>query len=562
MENRVLLDTNIVLDFLLCRKEINPLWEQLPLYLIQHEIDFCLAAHQIATIEYVFIREAKRLGFWEKPQARLLWSRFLSKATIVKTPATFDKNHRLACRDIEDYQIELAAESAGCRIITRDDEFAVLSDRCLSPQAYLSMAMESKATLVTFLDLKTPHIELRRHLEGAFDRVLNSGWFILGKEVEAFEREFAAYCEAEHCVGVGNGLDALHLILRAYGIGEGDEVIVPANTYIATWLAVSYAGATPVPVEPVEHTYNLDPSHIEAAISPHTKAIIAVHLYGQPADMDAIHLIAGKHHLKVIEDAAQAHGARYKGKRVGSLGDAAGFSFYPGKNLGAIGDGGAVTTNDPDLADKLRVLGNYGSRLKYHNEVKGFNSRLDELQAAFLREKLNKLDEWNERRKLIAGEYLHALHDINSLSPREGAGVREIQNCSTSAAIDSHVALPYVPDWADPVWHLFVVRHPHRDQLQKSLNESGISTLIHYPIPPHLQGAYVELGYTRGAFPISERIHREVLSLPMGPHLDKRQLQAVMGAIKRATEIPGLANTPSFRQGLPESSLQGCETSG
>ena len=222
MQDRVLLDTNIVLDYLLCRKEINPFWEKLPLYLIQHKIEFCLAAHQIATIEYVFIREAKRLGLWEKPQARLLWSLFLSKATIVKTPATFDRNHRLSQRDIEDYQIQLAAESAGCRIITRDNEFSALSDRCFPPQAYLSIAMESQATLVPFLDLKTPHTVLRSQLEAAFDRTLNSGWFVLGKEVEAFEHEFAAYCKAEHCVGVGSGLEALHLILRAYGIGPGD----------------------------------------------------------------------------------------------------------------------------------------------------------------------------------------------------------------------------------------------------------------------------------------------------------------------------------------------------
>lgn len=359
---------------------------------------------------------------------------------------------------------------------------------------------------VPFLDLKAPHEELRAELREAFERVLDSGWFILGNEVRQFEQEFAKYCEAAHCVGVGNGLEALHLILRAYGIGKGDEVIVPANTYIATWLAASHAGATPVTVEPDARTYNIDPARIEAAITPRTKAIIAVHLYGQPADMDAINAIAKKHGLKVIEDAAQAHGARYKSRRVGALGDAAGFSFYPGKNLGALGDGGAVTTNDPDLAEKVRVLGNYGSRVKYHNEVKGFNSRLDELQAAFLRVKLNRLDAWNVRRKAIADEYLNALPD-------------------------NDVVLPYIPVWADPVWHLFVVRSHHRDALQAHLQQRGVDTMIHYPIPPHLQQAYAGIEMQEGSLPIAEAIHREVLSLPIGPHMNKAQVAKVIAAL-------------------------------
>lgn len=355
---------------------------------------------------------------------------------------------------------------------------------------------------IPFLDLKTPHIELRQQLEAAFERVLDSGWYIQGNELKQFEKEFAEYCEVDHCIGVGNGLDALHLILRAYGIGESDEVIVPSNTYIATWLAASYAGATPIPVEPDERTYNIDPACIEAVITSRTKAIIAVHLYGQPADMDAINAIARKYNLKVIEDAAQAHGARYKGKRVGTLGDAAGFSFYPGKNLGAIGDGGAVTTNDAELAEKIRVLGNYGSSVKYHNEVKGYNSRLDELQAAFLREKLKKLDEWNARRKVIAAKYLS-----------------QMEGCD--------LVLPFVPEWADAVWHLFVVRSQQRDTLQKQLGDAGVSTMIHYPIPPHLQPAYAELNYKQGDFPIAEAIHREVLSLPIGPHMNGTEKSVV-----------------------------------
>jgi dTDP-4-amino-4,6-dideoxygalactose transaminase len=358
---------------------------------------------------------------------------------------------------------------------------------------------------IPFLDLKSPYDELRLELSAAFDRVMNSGWYIHGTECKHFEQEFAHYCQAEHCIGVGNGLDALHLILRGYGIGPGDEVIVPSNTYIATWLAASYAGATPVPVEPDARTYNIDPALIEAAITPSTKAIMVVHLYGQPADMDAINVIAKKHQLKVIEDAAQAHGARYKGRRVGSLGDAAGFSFYPGKNLGAIGDGGAVTTNDSVLADKVRVLGNYGSQVKYHNEFKGYNSRLDELQAAFLRAKLPVLDTWNAYRQANAMQYLNQL-DSTAL------------------------VLPYVPDWAQPVWHLFVVRSQQRDNLQKQLGNAGIGTMIHYPIPPHLQPAYAELGYARGAFPIAEAIQQEVLSLPMGPHLGMENATKVIAA--------------------------------
>ena len=347
---------------------------------------------------------------------------------------------------------------------------------------------------IPFLDLKTPHEELREELQEAFTQVLESGWFIQGTQLEAFEREYAAFCGTKHCIGVGNGLDALHLILRAYEIGVGDEVIVPSNTYIATWLAASYAGATPVPIEPDERTYNINPALIEAAITPKTKAIMAVHLYGQPADMDAINTIALKYNLKVIEDAAQAQGAGYKGKLAGNLGDAAGHSFYPGKNLGALGDGGAITTNDDELADKLKVLRNYGSRVKYFNEVKGFNSRLDEMQAAFLRVKLRKLTEWNARRKHIAVYYQENL-DANNL------------------------VLPFVPDWADPVWHLFVVRSKNRDLLQQHLNDSSIGTVIHYPIPPHLQSAYAELNYIHGSFPIAEIIHEQVLSLPIGPHL-------------------------------------------
>ncbi|AKU23464.1 DegT/DnrJ/EryC1/StrS aminotransferase family protein [Massilia sp. NR 4-1] len=361
---------------------------------------------------------------------------------------------------------------------------------------------------VPFLDLKAINLSQQAELEAALQRVLHSGWYILGQEVENFERRFAAYCGAQHGIGVANGLDAIMLILRAYGIGPGDEVIVPSNTFIATWLAVSQCGATPVPVEPVEATYNIDPARIEAAITPRTKAIVAVHLYGQPADMPAIAAIARKHNLKVVEDAAQAHGALCHGKRSGQLGDAAAFSFYPGKNLGALGDAGGVVTDDAALAELLRTYRNYGSQKKYHNLVQGFNSRLDEMQAAVLNVKLNVLDEGNALRRAQAARYSERLAGIPGL------------------------LLPHVPAWAEPVWHLYVVRHAQRDALAQRLAEQGIGTIVHYPIAPHLQQAYAELGYQPGDFPLAEAIHREVLSLPVGPHLSLEQVDQVAAAVR------------------------------
>ncbi len=365
---------------------------------------------------------------------------------------------------------------------------------------------------IPFLNLKATYLELQQELDAAYRRVMESSWYVLGQEVEAFETEFAAYCETLYCVGVGNGLEALHLILRAMEIGPGDEVIVPANTYIATWLAVSYAGAIPVPVEADEKTYNINPEQIEAAITPKTKAILAVHLYGQPANMDLVNEIAKHYQLKVIEDAAQAHGARYKGRRVGGLGDAAGFSFYPGKNLGAFGDGGAVTTNDYELASKIRLLRNYGSRVKYFNEIKGYNSRLDELQAAFLRVKLTKLDEWNARRDQIANQYLEKLSCFADLT------------------------LPFVPTWAEPVWHLFVVRYSKRSILEKHLKNLGISTLIHYPVPPHLSDAYIEEQHL-SSFPITEQIAKDVLSLPLSPHMTDEEVMKLIEVLQEKVTV-------------------------
>lgn len=344
---------------------------------------------------------------------------------------------------------------------------------------------------VPFLDLKAAHAPLQEEIEAALLRVARSGAFVLGEELEAFEAVFADYLDSPHCLGVANGLDALRLGLEAAGIGQGDEVIVPANTYIATWLAVSQCGATPVPVEPLEDTYNIDPQAVEAAVTPRTRAILPVHLYGQPADMDALNAIAAKHGLFVLEDAAQAHGARYKSRRIGSSGTAT-WSFYPSKNLGALGDGGALTTDDPAIAQQVNLLRNYGSRVKYENEVKGLNSRLDPIQAAVLAVKLGHLDSAVQRRQAIAQQY-------------------------NESFLAAGLAAPVVPDWAEPVWHLYVLRHPDRKAFQSRLDGAGIGTVIHYPIPPHLQAAYSDAGYKEGSFALSERMAKEVISLPMCP---------------------------------------------
>ena len=365
---------------------------------------------------------------------------------------------------------------------------------------------------VPFLDLRAVYSELRAEIDTAVQRVVSSGRYILGEEVERFEAEFAAYCGVRYCLGVSNGLDALEMALRGYGIGAGDEVIVPANTFIASWLAVSRTGALPVPVEPEEATHTIAAKQVESAISTRTRAIMPVHLYGQPADMQPIVALARRHGLKVIEDAAQAHGARYRTRRAGSLGDAAAFSFYPGKNLGAMGDAGALVTDDDDLAARVRRLRNYGSTVKYQHEAQGFNARLDELQAAVLRVKLARLDEWNDRRRAVASGYLEGLAQVPSL------------------------ALPHVPEDVEPVWHLFVVRHPRRDELQRHLERAGVDTLIHYPVPPHRSGAYAGRGFAAGDFPVAERIAATVLSLPMGPHLAADQQARV---VETLSSFPG-----------------------
>jgi len=362
---------------------------------------------------------------------------------------------------------------------------------------------------VAFLPLRSAALELRAPLDAAWRRTLESGQFILGAELEAFENAFASYCGARRCVGVGNGLDAMTLTLRAWDIGAGDEVIVPSNTYIATWLAVSAAGAKPVPVEPDPGTFNIDPGRIEQALTARTRAILPVHLYGQTADMAPIAALAESRGLKVLEDAAQAHGARYRGKRAGSLGHAAAFSFYPTKNLGALGDGGAVVTDDMALAERVARLRNYGSSSRYHNEERGTNSRLDPLQAALLGVKLGHLDAWNARRRRLAALYRERLDGCDIVLPAEAVG-------------------------CEHAWHLYVVRSRERDALQKRLAEAGVETAIHYPLPPHLQPAYRDLGLGAGALPISEGLHREVLSLPLSPQHRESELEYVAECVRAA----------------------------
>jgi dTDP-4-amino-4,6-dideoxygalactose transaminase len=360
---------------------------------------------------------------------------------------------------------------------------------------------------VPFLDVRCGYIELKDRIDGAVGRVLDSGRYIKGQVVEEFESAWASYCGARHCVGVGNGLDALRLGLQALGVGPGDEVLVPAHTFIATWLAVSALGAVPVPIDADAATYNIDVGRIEAAITDRTRAIVPVHLYGQPVDLDPLLQIARKYELRVLEDAAQAHGARYKDRRIGSHGDAVAWSFYPGKNLGAFGDAGALTTNSREIADRVAVLGNYGSRVKYVHECQGTNSRLDCIQAAVLLEKLKALDAWNVRRAAIADRYMTGLR---------GSGAR----------------FAAVPEWATPAWHLFVVTLEERDRVRAALERDGIETGVHYPAIPAQQQAYGELRCERQ--PVAQRLASSVLSLPLGPHVSAEQAAWVVDRLRAA----------------------------
>lgn len=356
--------------------------------------------------------------------------------------------------------------------------------------------------MIPYLNLQPLHDSIKEELRQAYENVLDSNWFIMGEQLEAFEKEYANYCGTRYCIGVGNGLDALHLILRGYGIGKGDEVILPANTFIATVLAVSYSGARPVLVDCDENSYNINPALVEHKITKHTKAIIAVHLYGKVADMESLRRISKTYNLKLIEDAAQAHGAVYKENKVGNLADAAGFSFYPGKNLGALGDGGAITTNDEELVEKIYALRNYGSIEKYHHKYLGFNSRLDEMQAAFLRVKLKYLDEWTKQRRILATKY-----------------IEEISN--------DKYKLSSVEKQEENVWHIFPFFSKERTKIQKELEENKIQTVIHYPIPIHLQESYKMLGYSYGDFPITERISKEELSLPLWIGMKKETISYI-----------------------------------
>jgi dTDP-4-amino-4,6-dideoxygalactose transaminase len=504
-------DNNLILDLLLPRVEENPRIFELYTDFTRRKKPICVASCQLPTIQYVLVREFKRLH--PNREIKVVqddWHLFLQKASVIKTPSYIDPEDFLCRQDMEDYMIALSANAVGARVVTRDERFLKSSAAAISLKEVLGEGREKPGREIPFLDLKAINFGHYNRLEHAFDRTLNSGWFILGNEVKAFEAEFAAYCGAKHCVGVGNGLDALILILWAYKIlgvmAEGDEVIVPANTYIATILAISHARLTPVLVEPDIETYNIDPAKTEEKITAKTRAILVVHLYGQVADMAPIGEIARRHGLKVVEDAAQAHGAIYEGRRTGSLGDAAGFSFYPGKNLGALGDGGAVTTDDNELAETIRVVRNYGSEEKYRNRYKGVNSRLDELQAAFLREKLKTLDAENGRRREIAAFY------------REN-----IRN--------ERVVLPKVVAEEGHVFHQFVVRTVERDRLRGHLDSCGVKTMIHYPIAPHRQGAYGEL--SEMDLPISEKIHGEVLSLPIGPVTSEPEFLQTVDALNR-----------------------------
>lgn len=358
---------------------------------------------------------------------------------------------------------------------------------------------------VPFVDLQRQYLSLKDEIQFAINNVLQSGWFILGEEVENFERDFAGYCNAKHCITVSSGTEALHLALVALNIKEGDEIITAANSFIATALSISYVNAVPVFVDINPRSFNIDPGDVKKKITKKTKGIIPVHIYGHPAEMDEILQIADDHDLKVIEDACQAHGALYKDQRVGTLADIGCFSFYPGKNLGAYGDGGAIVTNDHALAEKLRLLRNYGQTTKYQHSLKGFNSRLDEIQAAILRVKLGRLDEWNQRRCKIADTYNALLARTDLILPSESNGSS---------------------------WHIYPIRTDMRDRLQNYLREHGISTLIHYPVPIHLQEAYRELGYKKGDMPLSEQYAGELLSLPLFPELTDDEINYVSDTIK------------------------------
>jgi len=490
----IIFDNNFVIDLLTDRQGLGEKHEDIALYCLKGKIG-ALSSSQLHNLRYVFQRHYK--SCYED------YLKFEGKCQIIKTPSYIDFDAPLAEIDMDDYLIELSAKCVHAKIITLDKQFLLLSDLTVHPDKFYELVLnEEQDKSIPFLDLKAVNAPYFNGFEKAFDSVVNSGWYIQGNEVKAFEREFADYCGVEHCIGVANGLDALILIFRAYMemgvLQEGDEVIVPANTYIASILAITENRLKPVLVEPDLATYNLDPKLTEQAVTPRTKAILAVHLYGQLADMPALKTIADKHDLLLIEDSAQAHGASLNGIKAGAWGDASGFSFYPGKNLGALGDAGAVTTSNEALAQTIRALGNYGSHKKYENLYKGINSRLDELQAALLRVKLRGLDDEIEKRRAVANQYLASITNPD-------------------------IILPHVVDPQAHVWHLFVIRCENRDGLQAYLSEHGVQTLIHYPIPPHHQQAYKE--WNGQSYTETESIHQQVLSLPVSPVMSLKDVQ-------------------------------------
>ncbi|WFE68818.1 DegT/DnrJ/EryC1/StrS family aminotransferase [Thiomicrospira sp. R3] len=509
----ILLDNNIIIDLLSEDRQSNfPVSKQVFEILNTKKIPIYISVSSLDNIEFVLIGEIKRYidvtTAIAKKMTRFAIEELVSKVKIAKTPSYIDIDYD----DIEDSQIIASARAVNAKVLTRDEGMlAKYPNDTLSPAEFLKQQTEPQK--VSFLDLKAINQQYTHEFEHAFDQVLNSGWYIQGSQVKAFEQEFGDYCGTKHAIGVANGLDALILILRAYKelgkLKEGDEVIVPANTYIASILAITENRLKPILVEPDTQTYNLAPGLVETAITPNTKAILAVHLYGQLADMPAINAIAKKHNLLVIEDSAQSHGAQIDGRKAGNWGDASGFSFYPGKNLGALGDAGAVTTNDDQLAQTIRALGNYGSHKKYQNLYQGVNSRLDEIQAALLRVKLKNLNTETQRRQQIAKMYIEGIKN-------------------------DAIVLPLTPNTSpltrkDCVWHLFVIRTTNREKLQNYLTEQGIQTLIHYPIAPHHQPVYQ--AWSNQSYPISEAMHQEVLSLPISPVMTDDEVQKVIEAV-------------------------------
>ncbi len=504
MKNYIL-DLDLILDMILERAPYCSVLDILQQCLLQNNRRFFVSSSLCALIDQHLTQELSRCDQLETKGARL--QQFFDKVECVHVGTHIQWTAPDLVKQLIYATCDELKESV---ILTRDSCF-----KQSYPQKVYTLnevqALEAENNQIAFLDLGHLHQNMSHTLTQSFQKIVHSGWYILGQAVTRFEQEFAEYCETSECIGVGNGLDALHLILRAMHIGVGDEVIVPANTFIATWLAVSYTGATPVPVEPHPQTYNIDVTQIEAVITEKTKAIIAVHLYGQPADLSPILELAQKYRLYVIEDAAQAHGALYRGQKVGSLADAAGFSFYPGKNLGALGDAGAVTTNNSALAQEIRRLRNYGSDIKYEHKLQGFNTRLDEIQAALLSVKLKQLPLWNQHRQEMAAYY--------------------------QAHLDAaRFILPTVPEEMTPVWHLFVLRHSQREAVLNYLATEKIQTGIHYPIPPHLQGAYADRALPIGTFPLTEKIHQEVFSLPIGPHLTMHHIAHVTACLNQFKE--------------------------